>query len=147
MAELQKYPQLALVLRQLREANHYCQEDIAAVIDVNRKTYSNYEAGIRQPDAKQIKQLADFYRIPYAEMLARLCHPAPAAPSHQAPHSLAEQYAEEYRIKILNPRKFWNELFSLENIRLVFYFTKVEPLGQREISEFIQKDAEGFYQV
>lgn len=144
MAELQKYPQLARVLRELRETNHYCQEDVAAEIDVARSTYANYEAGSRRPGAAQIKQLAKLYHIPYDVLLDRISQTPSAAPSRAVPHSLAEQYAEEYRAKIVNPRKFWNELFSLENTRLVFYFTKVEPLGQRELSEFIQKDAEGF---
>ncbi|MCR4745508.1 MAG: helix-turn-helix domain-containing protein [Lachnospiraceae bacterium] len=45
-----KYPKLAQKLEELRIANSYKQEDVAAALEVVRQTYANYEQGIRTPN-------------------------------------------------------------------------------------------------
>lgn len=50
-------------LRDMREDNDLLQKDVAKVINVNQRTYSNYELGIRKIPIETLIELAKFYNV------------------------------------------------------------------------------------
>jgi transcriptional regulator with XRE-family HTH domain len=48
-------------LRSLRERKNLSQGEAAKRIGIVRTTYSNYEAGNREPDNETLRRIADFY--------------------------------------------------------------------------------------
>ena len=52
-------------LRKLREQNNYSQAAVASSLGISRQMYIKYENGESVPSVKVIKELSDFYRVPY----------------------------------------------------------------------------------
>lgn len=50
-------------LRDMREDNDLFQKDVAKVINVDQRTYSNYELGIRKIPIEYLIELAKFYNV------------------------------------------------------------------------------------
>ncbi|WP_250228226.1 helix-turn-helix domain-containing protein [Anaeropeptidivorans aminofermentans] len=50
-------------LKELRIAKNLTQEQVSALIDVSRPTYSNYETGLRKPSIQIINKIADVFEI------------------------------------------------------------------------------------
>lgn len=50
-------------LRSLRERRGISQTEAAKRMGMVRTTYSNYEAGNREPDNESLKKLAEFYEV------------------------------------------------------------------------------------
>lgn len=50
-------------LRSLREKKGLSQTEAAKRLGMVRTTYSNYEAGNREPDNESLKKLAEFYEV------------------------------------------------------------------------------------
>lgn len=50
-------------IRNIREDKDLLQKDIAKVINVNQRTYSNYELGIRKIPIETLIELAKFYNV------------------------------------------------------------------------------------
>lgn len=48
-------------LKDLREDNDLAQKQVAAVLGIDQRVYSNYETGKREIPARFIVTLADFY--------------------------------------------------------------------------------------
>ena len=57
------------IIKYLRQANSYTQQDVASAIGVTRQTYSKFESGISVPGASLVKKLADFYEVDPAVIL------------------------------------------------------------------------------
>lgn len=51
------------ILRMLRERMGITQSEAARRMGIVRTTYSNYEAGNREPDNETLKKIADFYGV------------------------------------------------------------------------------------
>lgn len=58
-----KVNKLPNVLKELRETKNMKQREIANIIGVTQRTYSNYETGTREPDIETLIRIADFYGI------------------------------------------------------------------------------------
>ncbi len=56
-------------LKALREQNNYSQAAVASYLDVSRQMYIKYENGEAVPPVKVVKQLSNFYRVPYEVIL------------------------------------------------------------------------------
>ena len=52
-------------LKKLREQNNYSQNSIATFLGISRQMYIKYEQGTIEPPVKVVKDLANFYRVPY----------------------------------------------------------------------------------
>lgn len=52
-----------LRLKELRAKKNLSQTQIAMRLHISRAAYSNYEAGIRFPDARTLCKLADIYGV------------------------------------------------------------------------------------
>ncbi|MBE6012961.1 MAG: helix-turn-helix transcriptional regulator [Lachnospiraceae bacterium] len=50
-------------LKELRIAKNLTQEQVSALIDVSRPTYSNYETGLREPSIQIINKIVDVFEI------------------------------------------------------------------------------------
>ncbi|QZN89682.1 helix-turn-helix transcriptional regulator [Vagococcus lutrae] len=57
------------MLQKLRELCEYTQHQVATAININRKTYSNYESGISEMGIETVKKLAKLYGIPSSLIL------------------------------------------------------------------------------
>lgn len=57
-------------LKMIRKERGLKQEQVAAMLDINRSTYTNFENG-RRPDIDTLIRLADFYKISLDELVGR----------------------------------------------------------------------------
>lgn len=57
------------VITELREQSDCSQTYLANRLNISRKTYANYEAGISDIKVETIKQLAELYQIPSSIIL------------------------------------------------------------------------------
>lgn len=57
------------MIQKLREYSECTQQQVATAINVNRKTYSNYESGVSDIGIEKIKKLAQLYGIPSSIIL------------------------------------------------------------------------------
>ncbi|MCL2862244.1 MAG: helix-turn-helix domain-containing protein [Firmicutes bacterium] len=54
---------IAARIKELRDESGLSQEQLAKEIGVNRRTISNYESAVREPDIQTIKKLCDFFKV------------------------------------------------------------------------------------
>ncbi|MCI8360679.1 MAG: helix-turn-helix transcriptional regulator [Clostridiales bacterium] len=64
-------------LKDLREDKNMTQSQIAAVLGIDQRVYSNYETGKRNIPTKFVVKLADFYHTTTDYILGRTNDPAP----------------------------------------------------------------------
>lgn len=57
------------MIQELRKYNGYTQQQVADAVNISRKTYVNYEAGIAEIKVETIKKLAVLYGIPSSVIL------------------------------------------------------------------------------
>lgn len=50
-------------LKDLREDSDKCQKEIAEVLGIDQRVYSNYERGVRAIPLKHLVALADYYDV------------------------------------------------------------------------------------
>lgn len=50
-------------LRDLREDADKNQSEIAKILDIDQRTYSNYETGKREIPVRHLISLADYYKV------------------------------------------------------------------------------------
>jgi transcriptional regulator with XRE-family HTH domain len=55
--------ELSEKLRTLRETHGYMQKDVAAKLKIASNTISGYERGLRYPDSKTLKEIANYYGV------------------------------------------------------------------------------------
>ena len=64
-------------LRDLREDRDLVQKEVAAVLGIDQRVYSNYEIGKREIPTRFLTVLADFYGISTDYILGRTNNPKP----------------------------------------------------------------------
>lgn len=64
-------------LKDLREDNDLVQKEVAAVLGIDQRVYSNYETGKREIPTRFVVALADFYRTSTDYILGRTNNPKP----------------------------------------------------------------------
>ena len=64
-------------LRDLREDGDYKQKEIAALLGIDQRVYSNYELGKRDIPARFVCMLADHYGVSTDYIFGRTDDPAP----------------------------------------------------------------------
>ena len=50
-------------LRDLREDRDLVQKQVAAILGIDQRVYSNYETGKREPSLDIFKKLCEFYNV------------------------------------------------------------------------------------
>lgn len=55
-------------LKYLREANHFTAQHVADCLSINRSTYANYEAGLREMPLFLLEKAADFLGVDLATL-------------------------------------------------------------------------------
>ena len=58
-------------LRDLREDHDLTQKEIAAVLGIDQRVYSNYETGKREIPVHHLVKLADYYSVTTDYLLGR----------------------------------------------------------------------------
>ncbi len=64
-------------LKDLREDKDLVQKEIAAVLGIDQRVYSNYEIGKREIPVRLLCALADFYGVSTDYILGRTSNPKP----------------------------------------------------------------------
>ncbi len=64
-------------LKDLREDRDLVQKQIAAILNIDQRVYSNYETGKREIPTRFVIQLADFYATSTDYILGRTNDPKP----------------------------------------------------------------------
>jgi transcriptional regulator with XRE-family HTH domain len=76
-------------LKKLRTSKNMTQDEIAALLNVKRQTYSAYERGISMPDANTLVILANYFDVSVDYLLGREEKVYPMSPSQA---ELLEKY-------------------------------------------------------
>lgn len=58
-------------LKELREDSDYVQKEVAAVLGIDQRVYSNYEIGKREIPTHYVIKLAEFYKTSTDYILGR----------------------------------------------------------------------------
>lgn len=64
-------------LKDLREDKDLMQKEVASVLDIDQRVYSNYETGKREIPTRYVVILADFYNTTTDYILGRTNNPKP----------------------------------------------------------------------
>jgi len=64
-------------LKDLREDKDLVQKQVAAILGIDQRVYSNYETGKREIPTRFICTLADFYGVSTDYLLGRTSNPKP----------------------------------------------------------------------
>ncbi len=118
-------------LRSLREKKGISQTEAAKRLGMARTTYSNYEAGNREPDNESLKKLAEFYEVSADYLLGRTNDPTPIEVKNENFDPEEHQFIKELR-EIAKEKGF--ELTDPEFINIVkaaFDFAKRISEDQR----------------
>ena len=59
-------------IKDLREDNDLKQKEIAAILGIDQRVYSNYEIGKREIPVHLLIKLADYYKVSTDYLLGRL---------------------------------------------------------------------------
>lgn len=57
-------------LKGMRKRNHLTQEEVAAHLNIPKKTYANYEREVRKPPVSLLKRLSDMYDVTIDELIS-----------------------------------------------------------------------------
>ncbi|MEQ2985420.1 helix-turn-helix transcriptional regulator [Collinsella sp. CLA-ER-H7] len=57
-------------LKGIRRKIHLTQEEVATRLNIPKKTYANYERGVRRPPVSMLKQLSDMYDVTIDELIS-----------------------------------------------------------------------------
>ena len=61
-----------MLLKELRQKNHYTQDAIAKMLSIAKNTYYQYENGLRKVPTPILERLADIYCCSVDELLGRV---------------------------------------------------------------------------
>ncbi len=124
-------------LRELRKVKNYTQDDVAAVLQTSRQTYSHYETGLRKPSTESLYKLAGLYEISVEDLLKlsieldeNIYFDAPKPSQQSEDLSAFLEYFNDPK----NKKKYqYNTNLEKE---LLYYFQKLTELDKKEIIEF-----------
>ena len=131
------YSQLPKILRTLRLWHGYSQAFIAERLGLGQQAYSNYERGLRQPDAGSLYTLAQLYSIPMEALLNPDAVGEQGVSYISAPASSLPENPVGFLDYLDKPeiREKINRLSPPEK-ELMFYYDSLSPAGRRELIEF-----------
>ena len=67
-------------LRELRKQHHHTQAYLAKKLHISKSCISNWEAGVRMPDAQMLLTLAETYTVTCAYLVGNSKRPTPYVP-------------------------------------------------------------------
>lgn len=77
-----------MCLKSLRESHGLTQDQIGAILGIPKKTYQNYERGVREPSPEILCDLADHYGVSLDELFGRVHTPAAITTDEAREHEL-----------------------------------------------------------
>ncbi|MGN1416278.1 MAG: helix-turn-helix domain-containing protein [Oscillospiraceae bacterium] len=113
-------------LKELRMDHHRSQEDIAAMLYINRTTYCKYESGIHEPSVESLCILADFYGVDADYLIGR-----------SSVRKKCGEFSEEEQKLIENCRKNGvPEILSADEKKLIENYRSASEAGRQTLSDF-----------
>lgn len=127
---------LAKKLKELRKAAGYTQDDVAAVLDVARQTYSHYETGKRTPSTEVLYILSGLYNISVEDLL-HLCIELDPNLYYDAPVPTLSSYEWDDYLAYMNGSAGQRKVIecSEKEKRLLYYFHLLNRPDQEELIE------------
>jgi transcriptional regulator with XRE-family HTH domain len=124
-------------LRELRKVKNYTQDDVAAVLQTSRQTYSHYETGLRKPSTESLYKLAGLYEIS-VENLLKLSIELDENVYFDAPRPSQQSEDLSTYLEYFNDPKNKKKYQYNTNLEkeLLYYFQKLTELDKKEIIEF-----------
>ena len=124
-------------LRELREYRHLKQTDVAAALNVQHTTYSNYETGKREMSPETIYKLAGIFDVPLEDLMHLLID-VDRDIDFDAPKETEESKdlagLLEYTTNPYNKEKL--KMLSEYEKKLIYYFEQISNQDKEEIIEF-----------
>lgn len=126
---------LSDTLKQLRMANNFTQDYVAAALGITRQTYSHYETGKRKPSTETIYKLSILYHISANDLL-HLSFPLDSNVFYEAPSEQTNDNLSDYLDYFNTPgnKKKFKYNTNLEK-ELLYYFEKVDDTDKKELVE------------
>ncbi|MBQ3665400.1 MAG: helix-turn-helix transcriptional regulator [Lachnospiraceae bacterium] len=126
-------------LRQLRKANGYTQDYIAAALGVVRQTYSHYETGKRTPDSSTLYKLAGIYNIPIEDLMHLVIQLDKDENYDMPVPTQSSKDIDAYLTYLTNPdiKRKYKFLSSFEK-ELLYYFEQISEPDKLEIIDFVK---------
>lgn len=124
-------------LRELRKVKNYTQDDVAAVLQTSRQTYSHYETGRRKPSTESLYKLAGLYEIS-VENLLKLSIELDENVYFDAPRPSQQSEDLSTYLEYFNDPKNKKKYQYNTNLEkeLLYYFQELTELDKKEIIEF-----------
>lgn len=127
---------LSNYLRMLRCNISYCQADVAEYVGLSRQTITGYETGASEPPVDSLVRLADFYQVPFSDLVLLLPSLAGASneylPSIYKERTYLESTIREYDAFLCEPAN-QDLLKGLSNTEqsFCFYLRKLSTTNQQ----------------
>lgn len=124
-------------LRELRKSRHLKQSDVAAALNIQHTTYSNYETGKRKIKPEIIYKLAGILDVPLEDLMHLLID-VDRDIDFDAPKETEESKdlagLLEYTSNPYNKEKL--KMLSEYEKKLLYYFEQISNQDKEEIIEF-----------
>ena len=128
---------LSQKLKELRKANNYTQDYVAASLGIVRQTYSHYETGKRTPNSTILYKLAGLYQISIDDLM-QLTVSIDREEMFDAPKLTSSGSELASYLEFINEPKRYRKYQFLSNAekQLLYYFEKISDTDKQEIIEF-----------
>lgn len=101
-------------LKNLREAQHVTQEQLAAYLKVSRPTIAGYETKSRQPDFEKLEQISKYFHVSIDYLLT----------------------GSEFGTVSINPKRNWSEKFLNHSVLTAYKELSLE--SKHDVMKYIE---------
>lgn len=117
------------ILKQLRIANNYTQQDIADILGVTKAAISKYEKGLRRLKPDYVEKLSKLFNV---EPLFLLIGKTTEQINQETEDAIAENEQQE--------REYWESVLLTDTIReMVFFMDKLNSDGKQKALERVEE--------
>ena len=117
------------ILKQLRIANNYTQQDIADILGVTKAAISKYEKGLRRLKPDYVEKLSKLFNV---EPLFLLIGKTTEQINQETEDAIAENEQQE--------REYWESVLLTDTIReMMSFMDKLNSDGKQKVLERIEE--------
>ena len=117
-------------LRALREKSGYTQQQLAAVLNIDRSTYSYYESGKTSPDINALITLANIFSVSMDELIGQTTPETPMV------YDSGRKYRSPTKKKSENSSHIYD--LRKDELQLIAFFRSASPEEKTKILETIR---------
>ncbi|MEG0227498.1 MAG: helix-turn-helix transcriptional regulator, partial [Lachnospiraceae bacterium] len=107
----------ASVLKDLREAKHITQEDLALYLKVSRPTIAGYETKSRQPDFEKLLKMSKYFNVSVDYLLTGQ-EDSPLTPCTTLPQEISERHLDHHILSLYQKLSFHSKQEIFEYMKL-----------------------------